>query len=184
MRENWWKWATSSRSHWRSEAQNNSQRLNALAMNSWPKRSSINVRSFLFFDDFLHFKRVKLWIAKWQKIGGRGFHIAGGEWPCTSFPFTKVWNCCMFTWRWKCSTQMHRYYLNKRNSTLNWAGCVATNGQELAISRFTNVAGQWTQCRRFKDGCRLINVTSDCNSNKQINDNSKFILIWQIPKNK
>ena len=42
------------------------------------------------------------------------------------------------------------------------SGCVATNGQELAISRFANVAGQWTQCRRFKDGCRLINVTSDC----------------------
>uniref|UniRef100_A0A1I8BZM4 Uncharacterized protein n=1 Tax=Meloidogyne hapla TaxID=6305 RepID=A0A1I8BZM4_MELHA len=40
-------------------------------------------------------------------------------------------------------------------------GCVATTGQELVISRYANVAGQWTQCRRFKEGCRLINVTSD-----------------------
>uniref|UniRef100_A0A914HD59 Abnormal cell migration protein 18-like fibronectin type I domain-containing protein n=1 Tax=Globodera rostochiensis TaxID=31243 RepID=A0A914HD59_GLORO len=47
------------------------------------------------------------------------------------------------------------------NVRLKCTGCVATNGQELAVTRFANVAGQWTQCRRFREGCRLINVTQD-----------------------
>nr|CAD2177238.1 unnamed protein product [Meloidogyne enterolobii] len=49
----------------------------------------------------------------------------------------------------------------ENNVKLKCTGCVATTGQELVISRYANVAGQWTQCRRFKEGCRLINVTSD-----------------------
>ncbi|KAL3078198.1 hypothetical protein niasHS_012085 [Heterodera schachtii] len=47
------------------------------------------------------------------------------------------------------------------NVRLKCTGCVATNGQEMAVSRFANVAGQWTQCRRFREGCRMINVTND-----------------------
>ncbi|KAF7634858.1 hypothetical protein Mgra_00005750 [Meloidogyne graminicola] len=49
----------------------------------------------------------------------------------------------------------------ENNVKLKFTGCVATTGQEVVISRYANVAGQWTQCRRFKEGCRLINVTSN-----------------------
>ncbi|KAH7718956.1 Protein F25E2.2 a [Aphelenchoides avenae] len=45
--------------------------------------------------------------------------------------------------------------------SLKCTGCVASSGVHVGVSGYANVDGQWTQCRRFQDNCRLINVTSD-----------------------
>jgi len=45
---------------------------------------------------------------------------------------------------------------------LKCTGCVTSNGVHVGITGYANVGGQWTQCRKFKEGCRLINVTTDC----------------------
>lgn len=42
-------------------------------------------------------------------------------------------------------------------------GCVTNTGEHVGISNYHHISNQWTQCRRFHDGCRLINVTNDCN---------------------
>uniref|UniRef100_A0A915DB28 Abnormal cell migration protein 18-like fibronectin type I domain-containing protein n=1 Tax=Ditylenchus dipsaci TaxID=166011 RepID=A0A915DB28_9BILA len=44
---------------------------------------------------------------------------------------------------------------------LKCTGCVTSTGVHLGVTNYVNVAGQWTQCRKYKEGCRLINVTSD-----------------------
>ncbi|KAI1723120.1 hypothetical protein Ddc_07315 [Ditylenchus destructor] len=44
---------------------------------------------------------------------------------------------------------------------LKCTGCVTSTGVHLGVTNYVNVGGQWTQCRKYKEGCRLINVTSD-----------------------
>lgn len=36
------------------------------------------------------------------------------------------------------------------------------NGVHVAVGSYANVHGQWTQCRKYSEECRLINVTNDC----------------------
>uniref|UniRef100_A0A914XVH5 Uncharacterized protein n=1 Tax=Panagrolaimus superbus TaxID=310955 RepID=A0A914XVH5_9BILA len=49
---------------------------------------------------------------------------------------------------------------NGKEVGLKCTGCVSEHTSvHVGVSGYVEVQGQWTQCRRTKDGCRLINVT-------------------------
>uniref|UniRef100_A0A914PFZ3 Abnormal cell migration protein 18-like fibronectin type I domain-containing protein n=1 Tax=Panagrolaimus davidi TaxID=227884 RepID=A0A914PFZ3_9BILA len=53
---------------------------------------------------------------------------------------------------------------NGKEVGLKCTGCVSEyTSVHVGISGYVEIKGQWTQCRRTKDGCRLINVTRNCN---------------------
>lgn len=45
---------------------------------------------------------------------------------------------------------------------LQCTGCVAVTGEHIAVASYNKINGQWTQCRRTIDGCRMVNVTDEC----------------------
>ncbi|KAI6181879.1 hypothetical protein M3Y98_00876700 [Aphelenchoides besseyi] len=66
----------------------------------------------------------------------------------------------------------------KRNSDkeigLQCTGCVAVSGIHVPIAAYANIHGQWTQCRKYAEGCRLINVTNIvCHYNNKTYDNGE-----------
>ncbi|CAD5234998.1 unnamed protein product [Bursaphelenchus xylophilus] len=55
-------------------------------------------------------------------------------------------------------------------------GCVALDGIHVGVASYSNIRGQWVQCRRVLDGCRLVNVTDDyinCQYNGQTYQNGE-----------
>ncbi|KAI6238751.1 hypothetical protein M3Y99_00656900 [Aphelenchoides fujianensis] len=65
---------------------------------------------------------------------------------------------------------------NGEEVALKCTGCVASNGVHVSNTAYTNVGGQWTQCRKYAEGCRLINVTSDyvnCRYKNETYDNGE-----------
>uniref|UniRef100_A0A914DZ99 Uncharacterized protein n=1 Tax=Acrobeloides nanus TaxID=290746 RepID=A0A914DZ99_9BILA len=60
---------------------------------------------------------------------------------------------------------------------LQCTGCVTLNGKQIGLTGYIQVDNQWTQCRRYKDGCRLINVTHDyvdCKFEDMWHDNKEY----------
>ena len=52
---------------------------------------------------------------------------------------------------------------NGKEVSLKCTGCVTEHTSiHVGVAGYVEVNGQWTQCRRTSDGCRLINVTRNC----------------------